>query len=208
MRGGVAMTSAQPTPELVRAFYRHMNASFGARVIAKSDAFEMRAAAWALQAMGITDGAAFLKRFASTVGRRIYVPFVVGEASEGWSLWHQIEVGAHEHQHVVQSDREGAVRFSWLYVRDAAARARFEAEARSTNLELHFWRYGKLPPPTDWVKNLQHYALGNEHIATVKAILDSRVQTIARGGVYTEAGKAAILWLGDNASHLRLKDKP
>jgi hypothetical protein len=201
------MTSSQPTPEIVRAFYRYMNTSFDARVIAKGGAVEMRAAAWALQAMGITDASGFLKRFASTVGHRIYVPFVVGEASAGWDLWHQIEVGAHEHQHVAQSDREGAVRFAWLYVRDAAARARFEAEARTTNLEVHFWRYGKLPPASEWVKNLEHYALGSSHIATAKAILESRAHTIARGGVYTEAGKAAILWLSENASHLRVKGK-
>jgi hypothetical protein len=201
------MTTAQPTPELVRTFYKHMNASFDARVISKGDTAEMRAAAWALEAMGITDAEGFLKRFASTVGRRIYVPFTVGQASAGWSLWHQIEVGAHEHQHVVQSDREGPVRFSWQYLRDDAARARFEAEARSTNLELHFWRYGKLPPVTDWVKNLEHYALGNAHIGTVKAILESRAHTTARGGVYTDAGKAAIAWLNENAAHLRVKGK-
>jgi hypothetical protein len=198
------MTSKQPTPDVVRAFWKHMNDSFDARVIPKAGAVEMRAAAWALELMGITDASGFLKRFATTVGRRIYVPFTVGEPAERWDLWHQIEVGAHEHQHIAQSDREGSVRFAWQYLRDEAARARYEAEARSVNLELHFWRFGKLPSVAEWVKNLEQFGLSEGHIATVRVILESRAQTIVRGGVYTNAGKAAITWLSENAPELRL----
>jgi hypothetical protein len=199
------MTSSQPTPELVRDFWKHMNDSFGAHTISKADAVEMRASGWALELMGVLDASAFLKRFASTVGRRVYVPFTVGEPAERWPLWHQIEVGAHEHQHVAQSDREGAARFAWQYLRDPAARARYEAEARSVNLEVHFWRFGRLPPAAEWVTNLEHFGLSAEHIATVRVILESRAQTILRGGVFTEAGRAAIAWLSGNAPQLRLK---
>jgi hypothetical protein len=200
------MSSPQPTPEIVRSLWAFMSERFGTRVISKDDAIEMRAAAPILDLMGI-DGDRFLKHQATTIGHRIYVPFTVGIPIPNWDLNEQILTAVHEHQHVAQADREGQVRFSWFYLRDEADRARYEADARSAELEVHFWRFGKLPPPSDWVTGLEHYALGAEHVATARAILESRAHTIGHGGVYTTAGKAAIAWLNDQAPELRHQTK-
>src|SRR5688572_23673694 len=118
-----------------------MNETFRAKTFAKASAAEMRAIGWALDLMGIRDQGAFLRHSATTVGRRIYVPFEIGEPVGGWTLWEQIATCVHEHQHIAQSDREGSVRFAWRYLRDKAQRAIFEAEARAAEMDLHFWRY-------------------------------------------------------------------
>ena len=62
-----------------------------------------------------------LKNFTTTIGRRIYTPFEVGSPKGGWDLWHQIVICVHEHQHVVQHDREGLA-YEVSYLADRRAR--------------------------------------------------------------------------------------
>jgi hypothetical protein len=180
-----------------------MAREFGTRVVSKKDALEMRAAAVALDAMGVANKSDFLARFATTVGRRIYLPFTVGEPGAGWDLWEQIRTCAHEHEHVVQLDRDGTMRFSYRYLRSDAHRAQYEAEARTTELELHFWRFGSLPRLDDLVDGLASYSVGRSDIAAALTTLRSNAQAIRRGAILTGAGRTAIRWLNSNAQHIR-----
>ena len=113
-------------PEEVWAFWRFMQDHFRTSVINKRSALEMQLVARGLEALGIQSKDRFLKNFTTTIGRRIYTPFEVGSPKGGWDLWHQIVICVHEHQHVVQHDREG-LSYEVSYLADRAARARWLA---------------------------------------------------------------------------------
>ena len=109
-------------PEEVWAFWRFMQDHYRTTVVNKRDALEMQLVAQALDALGIQSSERFLRNFTTTLGRRIYTPFEVGSPRGGWDLWSQVVICVHEHQHVVQHDREG-LSFEVSYLADRAARA-------------------------------------------------------------------------------------
>ena len=198
------MSFKHPSAALVRDFWAFMTKRFGTRVIAKADAIEMRAVGAALDAMGVADKRDFMSRFATTVGRRIYLPFTPGDDNSTWDPWEQLRTCAHEHTHVVQFDRDGALRFGYRYLRSDSARAQYEAEARTTELELHFWRFGSIPRLELAVEGLASYSLGKSDIAAALTTLRSNAEAVKRGAVLTKAGRIAIHWLNDHAPELRL----
>jgi len=194
---------SQPTPEQVRAFYAHMLDRFGASVVNKQSAVEMQGVALLLAQLGILNQDAFLDRFATTVGRRIYVPFDVGEARDGWSLWSQIAVCAHECQHVVQYDRLRPLGFAWQYVATTAGRARLEAEAYRCQLELHFWRTGQILPAHELAASLQNYNVSDADVKTAETMLRVSGESVRRGAIVNRASAVAIAWLNQHAPELR-----
>ena len=72
----------------------------------------MQSVARLLDAMGVLDAEEFLENYVTTVDRRIYVPFEIGEGNSSWGLWDQLVVCVHEHQHVEQLDRDGWLIFA------------------------------------------------------------------------------------------------
>ena len=94
-------------PEEVWSFWRFMQDHFRTTVVNKQNALETQVVARVLDTLGIQSKDRFLKNFTTTIGRCIYTPFEVGSPKGGWDLWSQIVVCVHEHQHVVQHDREG-----------------------------------------------------------------------------------------------------
>lgn len=194
---------SEPTPDQARAFFRHLLDAFGATVVDKRSALEMQAVGGLLGQLGIVDRAAFLGHFATTVGRRIYVPFDVGVPSEGWSLWAQMMVCAHECQHVVQYDRLGAARFAWQYLGSTAARARLEAEAYRCQLELHFWRTGQLLAPHALASLLKSYGVTDADVQVAETILRLSGESVRRGAVINRASAVALDWLKANAPEIR-----
>jgi hypothetical protein len=179
-----------------------MRRVFRTHVVAKTDAVEMRAVAAALDAMGVADARKFMSQYATTIGRRIYVPFVPGDDGT-WDLWEQLRTCAHEHQHVVQLDRDGALRYGYRYLRSDAARAQYEAEARTTELELHYWRFGTIPRLETLVEGLRSYSLGEADLEATLVTLRSNAEAVRRGAVLTKAGRVAVDWLNDHARDIR-----
>ena len=98
-----------------------------------------------LSRINVLDKDEFLRRYTTTIGKRIYTPFDVGVPDERYDLWRQISVCVHEHQHVEQLLRDGWLKFAGRYLVSSAARAAYEAEAFRCNMELHYWRYGEIP---------------------------------------------------------------
>jgi hypothetical protein len=87
--------AAQPTPAHVTALWDAMRARYGTRIIDKSSAAEMKLVGWFLERIGVLDQAAFLERFTTTIGRRIYAPFTPGTPTARHSLWSQIVICVH-----------------------------------------------------------------------------------------------------------------
>jgi hypothetical protein len=191
-------------PEEVWAFWRFMQDHFRTTVVNKRDAFEMQLVAHALDTLGVQSRDRFLRNFTTTLARRIYTPFDLGVPRGGWDLWSQVVVCVHEHQHVVQHDREG-LSFEVSYLADRAARARWEAEAYRSNLELHFWRYGTTPSARRIAEVLTDYGCRPQDVDVAAKSLALSAVSVRKGAVLNEATHVALGWLDEHVSRLRAK---
>ena len=191
-------------PEEVWAFWRFMQDHYRTTVVNKRDALEMQLVAQALDALGIQSRDRFLRNFTTTLGRRIYTPFEVGSPRGGWDLWSQVVICVHEHQHVVQHDREG-LSFEVSYLADRAARARWEAEAYRSNLELHFWRHGTTPSARRIAEVLSDYGCRPEDVDVAAKSLALSAVSVRKGAVINEATHVALGWLDVHVPRLRAK---
>jgi hypothetical protein len=188
------MMSNEVRPEQVYLFWEMMQQHYDSEVLDKPTAMEMRVLGWLLDLFCVVDRKTFLERFTTTIGRRIYIPFFVGVDHSRHPLWSQIGTCVHEHQHIVQLDRDG-VRFTIDYLFDQASRAAYEAEAYTCNQELHFWRTGELRSPRKLAEKLRYYGCRETDIAVAESQLIAASRAIRGGAVITEAGQVAIAWL-------------
>lgn len=191
-------------PDQVWAFWRFMQDHFHTSVINKNSALEMQLVARGLEALGVQSKDRFLKNFTTTIGRRIYMPFEVGSPKGGWDLWHQIVICVHEHQHVVQHDREG-LSYEVSYLADRAARARWEAEAYRSNLEMAYWRTGTTPSAQATASVLKDYGCRPEDIEVTAKSLALSAISVKKGAVINEATHVALGWLDEHVPRLRFK---
>jgi hypothetical protein len=171
-----------------------MTNSYNTRVIQRVDAVEMKVAARLLNLIGVVDVKTFMARSATTLGRRIYIPFTTGIERDHWSLWDQITTCVHEHQHVVQYEREGQT-FMWKYLLRSAARAHYEADAYRCDLELQYWRDGSLPDVHALAELLRNYKCNETDIAVTEKQFNLSIKTLEQGAIINEASRRAIRWL-------------
>lgn len=192
-------------PETVRGFYRFMRDEYRASVVRKQGEAFMEIAASVLATLRIQQSReAFLGGYVTTIGRTVYVPFDVGVDGR-WSCWEQIEILAHECEHIHQQDVTGSLAHGFDYLTSKARRAHIEAEAYAVNLELHHWRYGTIE---DWyprvrAESMHGYGVNDADVAYVRRFLASRAPTILAGGFLSHAGRSAIAWLDRHAPELR-----
>ncbi len=191
-------------PEDVRAFWSYMQQRFGTRVLNKQSAIEMRLVARALELLGIQSQGEFLRRYTTTIGRRIYTPFTVGVADSTYSLWDQLVVCVHEHQHVAQYDRNG-LSFQLSYLFNSAARAQWEAEGYRSDLELHFWRYGETPPVRPIAERLFAYGCNQQDVEVAAKSLALSATAVRRGAIINYATTVALSWLNEHLPQLRAR---
>jgi hypothetical protein len=184
-------------------FYYFMLGRFGAGVHDRANSNNMRAASWILDTLGIIDKSVFMNRFTTTIGTTIYTPFTPGTKDRNYSFWDQMTILVHECEHVVQSKKNGFLTFATEYLTSDSHRAHYEAEAYRCDLEMHFWRYGKILDTNFLANKLKNYALGEKDIEYVKLYLDASVDTIQVGGIIGEASQVAITWLNEKASWLK-----
>lgn len=195
------MTGRLPTPDEVRGLWDHMAARYRTRARTKGDEAAWEAVARLLDQIGIVEGDAFMRDFATTIGVDIFVPFEVGVASDGWTLWDQLCVCVHEHQHVAQYLADPG---SYLveYVTRPDRRAHLEADAYATQLELD-WLAGRTPRAKDIDAigaHLASYALSQDDIAAARRELVTVARSLTRAGAVTrEATREAARWLDEHA---------
>jgi hypothetical protein len=184
-----------PKPEDVVEFWKVMTEHFATKVVNKADSAEMKFVADALGLMKILDKDAFLKRYTTTIGDKIYIPFTIGEPHESWSLWSQITVCVHEHQHVFQDRAAGGLSFEWNYLTSSAKRAHYEAEAYRTNMVLE-WRYqGRMLNPAHLAGLLKNYGCSDVDIAVVEKMLALSIKPIKAGAITSDVCRWGTIWL-------------
>jgi len=182
---------------IVVQFWQQMALVFIASVVQKGTSGFMRSASWFLDAIGIMDKQTFMERYTTTIFSTIYVPFQIGIPTKNYSLWGQLSVCAHECQHVAQGNRDGVNAFNLRYLMDSGARAAYEAEALTAQMELEYWRWGEVPEdrPERRSRILEHYGCSEKDIEWVRVYLEQTRSTIMQGGIITAAGLRATYLL-------------
>ena len=195
-------------PDDVRGLWAHLQDRYRTTLHSKADALEMQEIGYMLKGIGILDADAFLTRFSTTLGSRIYVPFELGvPGPDGThSLWSQLQIGVHEHQHYVQTVRDGLAEFALRYLASGGDRARYEAEAYRCNMELENWHRGRPPQIKAYMHSLASYGLSSSDLEVARRYLHSAQATVRVGGIGTEATRVALRWLNKHAAHLRFAD--
>lgn len=193
------------TPELVKEFWAFMQNEFGSSVEEKNDALVMQVAAELLNVLDIQDKEMFMKSFVTTLYKTIYIPFEVGvEGPDGrWSLWGQIRVCVHEHQHIVQGERDGWPEFVARYLGSSSYRAGYEAEAYGCDLEMEYWRTGTIIDVDRRSATLKEYGCTPEDIEMAKQMMIIRSEVVSHGVVESVASTKAIEWLEAHVDGLR-----
>jgi len=181
-----------PTPELVIAVWASMQKLYGTQV---NNSDLMKLIGSTLDLLGVQDKETFLTQYTTTINRAIYVPFTIGDPSRG--LLSQLALCAHEHQHVVQVDREGWATFAAKYVVDHAARAVYEAEAYTCQLEIAWWAMGdiheNLPRDLSW--GLKAYGCNDDDVLVVEAALNLARKTILETGIIANEASRRVIQL-------------
>ncbi|MCJ7759715.1 hypothetical protein MUP59_01035 [Candidatus Bathyarchaeota archaeon] len=191
------------TPQLVKDFWSYMQGVFGSCVEQKNEAAVMKMAVALLSVLKIQNKDQFMKDFVTTLYNTIYIPFEIGINDDHWDLWDQICVCVHEHQHIVQGERDCWVTFVSRYLTSTSFRAGYEAEAYGCNLEMEFWRTGKIIDTGARVFSLKNYGCKDDDIEMAKRILDVRAEVVRQGVVENKSSITAIKWLDVHADSLR-----
>lgn len=197
----------EPTPELVRSFWTYMTSHFASVAVQKDSSTEMRVLSTALSALGILDAKTFLTKYATTLGHRIYLPFEPGVANSAWSPWAQMAVCVHEIQHVVQFDLLGPVAYGVRYLTSTSQRARLEADAYRSTLEMYWWHAGTLLDPSALANLLRAYGASDTDVAMARMILEASGESVKQGAVINPSTVAALAWLNQHAPSLRALPK-
>lgn len=181
----------EPTPHRTIVFWNAMCKRYGTRVIPKRDAVEMRLAGRGLELLRIMTHERFMSRYTTVWGTRIYPWFTIGRGDAD-SLWKQIVVCTHEHQHVEQFRREGLPRYAARYGLSTRERARLEAEAYCCNFELHWWRTGELLDPDSVSKILFDYGCSQDDVDLARREYEACRVRLENGELRNAASLAAI----------------
>jgi hypothetical protein len=195
------MTLAAITEAHVVSLQAHLARELGVAFVRKEQRVEMRLLAAALDAaheiapwlLGMT-GAAWMERYATTIGTICYVPGT-------WSPADRFCVSVHEAQHGVQwargsaTDLPRALGMAWLYLVAPEARARYEADADRGTLETLFLIEGDLPPLEPTVARFEGYHLG-EHLTLLSDLMEiAGTQVHSTRSPSTAAGQSVERWL-------------
>jgi len=183
----------QLTPELTKQFYIEACQKFGATIVQKDDSEFMAAIATVLNQLNITDRDDFMKRFTTTIGTKIYVPFDVGIAGD-YTLEDQVDVLVHELVHVQQYDANEP-KFVLCYLLNEAARAEYEAQAYSADMEMHYWRTGRIYDIRGRAQLLDNYALEQDEINFAAEYMESIATTIQEGAAVNNVAAWAMDWM-------------
>lgn len=194
------------TSETTKNFWAYMQSEFGSSVEEKNNSAVMKAAAALLDVLDIQDKEQFMKDFVTTLYKTIYTPFKIGieEPASRWSLWSQVRVCVHEHQHVVQGEREGWPTFCSRYLTSSSYRAGYEAEAYGCDLEMEYYKTGQILDIDQRVSMLKDYGCKDVDIEQAKQMLLLRSEIVKQGVVENMATVKAIDWLNTHVPDLGL----
>lgn len=189
------------TPTIVRGLWAFLAGHYKTKVKAKATSAEVRVIAQMLDQMGVVDAGAFLTRQTTTLGKTIYIPFRLGVATPVHSLEHQLVTGAHEHQHVVQMNKDG-LSFAAGYTLDTVKRTAYEAEAYRVTMTLTYYLNGSMPAPAEYAELMKNYGVTAKDRDFLAEYLRISIPAIRAGGIPDEATRLALQWIRAQAPQI------
>jgi hypothetical protein len=156
---------------------------FGCTITSNKDSSSIKAIASALDTLGIKDKEAFMKEVAITLYKTIYLPFEFGNLF--YEPLQQLELVAHELEHILQWNEEGILKFSIDYLTKPEKRSELETKALSANLEFLWRTTGKMPEPKDLSSHLRWYRIGSKDIKVAEKHLAILANILKQGGNYS-----------------------
>lgn len=183
------------TSDLTKKFHRYMMKTYHFDIIDKPNAYEMQIAARFVSQFTSIGYEDFLKKYSTTVGNRVYIPYTIGKGNH-YQLFNQICTITHEARHVKDFRRNPADMGHYLICQ--RKRTEIEYRAYSTYLYLYWWRYGKLPNIWKVAQKLSNYGVGAEHVKVMYKCLRMQTPIIKRDRIANSVAKTAITWLKRN----------
>ena len=192
------------SPDRMRELWRNMAARYGVTIARKRDTLAMQLVAAALEEMGVLDADAFLERYATTIGKIIWLPREPGDPT--WDALSQARLCAHEFRHVEQFDEDPSLFLR--YLSSTEERALAEAEAFACNLEVEFQltcqrdeldrpvpNTGSMPLPGQLSERLRAYAVPEDHRKLCRVALQSYAVTVGEGGMTRRPSQDVVAFL-------------
>jgi hypothetical protein len=186
------MAAKSITTELVQNLWAVMTKYYGTNVKTKQTSFFMKFIAFFLNLFGVQKKDDFLNNYTTTIGHTIYIPFTLGVEEGDWTFYQQLLVCIHEHQHIVQKNNDGAIKFTWNYLLSPTCRAAYEAEAYSTDIELHWYYDKKIPNTHELAILLTAYSISPNEISEMENYLNARAVRIQDGEYINQATRIAM----------------
>jgi len=162
--------------------------NYGATIKYGPTSGTVKVLAAALDAIGVADKDAFIDGCSITVGDVIYLPFKPGVPSNKYPWPAQVAIVAHECEHVIQWDDDGAA-FWFRYFSNKAHRAAYEAAALAAELEVYYRLVGRMLDVQGLAKGLAWYKVGKADIAVTAKHLVIVRNTLLRGGEMSDQMK-------------------
>ena len=183
------------TEQKVKNYWDYISRVYGMKIVQKRNSHLMKFISWFLNLFNIVPKDFFMNSFTTTIGKTVYVPFELGNGlGDNQTLESQFSTLVHENQHVIQYMREG-IKFFVKYLFSSSCRARYEAEAYTSNLELYYFMYGSIFDVYKVAKSLQYYNCSYKDIGEAVDILNTNVILIQNGKSICESSNVAIMWL-------------
>lgn len=179
----------------------HLQSEFGFTVEDKESSLLMKGVVTGLDiahffGAKVPDHKAFMERYATTIGKVVGLPKPIRD-----NPLSKMEVVAHEAQHVLQY-LESKITFAWLYLKNPADRAQYEADAYATGIAVRCWLTGQEPSDTDLdfvLRSLvEGYHLRDEDITYARVPILSHFESIRSGIYMTRSARVAIAFLEAN----------
>jgi|GEM_PF-2309183 len=164
-----------------------MCSRYGMQVVQKASAPEMKLISTFLDAIGVLDKTAFMKQYATILGRRLYLNYKVGTTKVPAIT--QAMMAAHEPNHVLLMEAMGSLNYNIKYMADPSERGLIEVDCYECDLTVYWWWHkathngmGALPD-IDMAKILKAYRCTGKKAGPALKKFEKAVKVIKKGGI-------------------------
>lgn len=166
---------------------------YGAKIIKKSDAKEMKLVAKVVSKFTKIKSDEFMKDYSTTIGNRIYLNFEIGDESKPFE--DQLGTLFHELGHVLQTKTD--VMMPILYLASVSDRAKYEAECWALNMEWK--RYlGQPYNIQKYAERILNYGGSKNHVTMIASLLEAHEMMHNQGLSVLPIVKTAIQYFTKN----------
>ena len=186
---GPKARNREPSADDVRELWRVTCAKYRTTAVVEWTAEDIAKVRKVLASMGIVPSPDFMEKFVVTIGDGIYVPFRPGIAGVRWTLRQQVDVVAHEHEHVVRDRAPPGIEYEFGYATNATTRAYDEMQAYRADMVVEWRLWRTALDPQSIASMLKDYGCGADDVAMVAKMLRLSMISIRKGAMPSEPAR-------------------